>query len=86
MKEKNNYIDYIISNLVVVNEWIEKFGIADNKEIIKHSEFIANELNSIMEIMKEMGIDINQCRNESFDIDQNIRDFKIKRILLNESN
>jgi len=36
--------------------------------------------------MEEMGIDISQIHNESYDVNKHIRDFKIKRILNDEGN
>jgi hypothetical protein len=80
------YIKYLMSNLVLINDWIEKFGIGDDEKIIEHIEFIGNELNSTMDRMKEMGIDISEIHNESYDVDKHIRDFKIKRILNDERN
>jgi len=80
------YIKYLMSNLVLINDWIEKFGIGDDEKIIEHIEFIGNELNSTMDRMKEMGIDISQIHNESYDVNKHIRDFKIKRILNDEGN
>jgi hypothetical protein len=80
------YIKYLISNLVLINDWIEKFGIVDDKKIAEFSNKIGNEINSIMNRMKEMGIDIDEIYNESYDINKNIRDFKIKKILNYEGN
>jgi hypothetical protein len=80
------YIKYLISNLVLINDWIEKFGIVDDKKIAEFSNKIGNEINSIMNRMKEMGIDVDEIHNESYDIDKNIRDFKIKKILNYEGN
>ena len=37
------YIKYLISNMVLINDWIEKFGIGEDSEIIKSSEKIASE-------------------------------------------
>jgi hypothetical protein len=80
------YIKYLISNLVLINDWIEKFGIVDDKKIAEFSNKIGNEINSIMNRMGEMGIDVDEIHNESYDIDKNIRDFKIKKILNYEGN
>jgi len=80
------YIKYLISNLVLINDWIEKFGIVDDKKIAEFSNKIGNEINSIMNTMEEMGIDVDKIHNESYDIDKNIRDFKIKKILNYEGN
>jgi hypothetical protein len=80
------YIKYLISNLVLINDWIEKFGIVDDKKIAEFSNKIGNEINSIMNRMGEMGIDIDEIYNESYDINKNIRDFKIKKILNYEGN
>jgi len=80
------YIKYLISNLVLINDWIEKFGIVDDKKIAEFSNKIGNEVNSIMNRMEEMGIDVDEIHNESYDIDKNIRDFKIKKILNYEGN
>jgi ornithine carbamoyltransferase len=80
------YIKYLISNLVLINDWIEKFGIVNDKKIADFSDKIANEINSIMNRMGEMGIDVDEIHNESYDIDKNIRDFKIKKILNDERN
>jgi len=80
------YIKYLISNLVLINDWIEKFGIGDDIEIIKISENISSEISNIMNRMEEMGIEIDEILNESYDVKKNIRDFKIKRILNNEGN
>ena len=78
------YIKYLISNMVLINDWIEKFGIGEDSEIIKSSEKIASEISDIMNRMEEMGIEIDEIHNESYDVDKHIRDFKIKRILNNE--
>ena len=80
------YIKYLISNMVLINDWIEKFGIGDDIEIIKISENISSEISNIMNRMEEMGIEIDEILNESYDVKKNIRDFKIKRILNNEGN
>ena len=80
------YIKYLISNLVLINDWIEKFGVGDDDKIIKHTEQIAKEIDSILNEMKSLGIDTDQLHNESYDIEANIRDFKLKRILTNEGN
>ena len=80
------YIKYLISNMVLINDWIEKFGIGDDVEIIKSSEKIASQISNIMNRMEEMGIEIDEILNESYDVKKNIRDFKIKRILNNEGN
>ena len=80
------YIKYLISNMVLINDWIEKFGIGDDVEIIKSSEKISFEISNIMNRMEEMGIEIDEILNESYDVKKNIRDFKIKRILNNEGN
>jgi len=82
----SSYIKYLISNLVLINDWIEKFGIVDDKKIAEFSNKIGNEINSIMNTMEEMGIDVDKIHNESYDIDKNIRDFKIKKILNYEGN
>lgn len=91
METKSNmdaspYIKYLISNMVLINDWIEKFGIGDDNKIIEHIDVIGNELNSTMNRMMEMGIDISEIHNESYDVNKHIRDFKIKRILNNEGN
>ena len=78
------YIKYLISNMVLINDWIKKFGIGDDVEIIKSSEKISFEISNIMNRMEEMGIEIDEIHNESYDVDKHIRDFKIKRILNNE--
>jgi hypothetical protein len=83
-KNASPYIKYLISNMVLMNDWIEKFGIGDDIEIIKSSENIANEISNVLNRMEEIGIDISQIHNESYDVNKNIRDFKIKRILNNE--
>ena len=83
-KNASPYIKYLISNMVLINDWIEKFGIGDDIEIIKSSENIANEISNVLNRMEEVGIDISQIHNESYDVNKNIRDFKIKRILNNE--
>jgi predicted nucleic acid-binding Zn-ribbon protein len=80
------YIKYLISNMVIINDWIEKFGIGDDIEIIKSSEKIASEISDIMNRMQEIGIEIGEIHNESFNVNKHIRDFKIKRILDNEGN
>ena len=80
------YIKYLISNMVIINDWIEKFGIGDDTEIIKSSENIAKEMSNILNRMEEMGIEIDEILNESFNVNKHIRDFKIKRILNNEGN
>lgn len=85
-KSATPYIKYLISNMVLINDWIEKFGIGDDVEIIKISEKIASEISDIMNRMEEMGIEIDEILNESYDINRNIRDFKIKRILNDEGN
>ena len=78
------YIKYLISNMVLINDWIEKFGIGEDSEIIKSSEKIASEISDIMNRMEEMGIEIDEILNESYNVNKHIRDFKIKRILNNE--
>ena len=80
------YIKYLISNMVIINDWIEKFGIGDDTEIIKSSEKIASQISDIMNRMQEIGIEIDEIHNESFNVNKHIRDFKIKRILDNEGN
>jgi hypothetical protein len=80
------YIEYLISNLSLTNDWIEKFGIGGDEKITEHINTIANELNSIRNRMGEMGIDISEIHNEGYDVDKHSRDFKIKRILKNEGN
>ena len=80
------YIKYLISNFISVNDWIEKFGIGDDDEIIKNAEKMASLLNDIIDRMKDLGIETSEIRNESYDITENIRDFKIKRIINNEGN
>lgn len=80
------YIKYLISNMVIINDWIEKFGIGDDTEIIKSSEKIASQISDIMYRMEEMGIEVGEIHNESFNVNKHIRDFKIKRILNNEGN
>jgi hypothetical protein len=86
MGNASPYIKYLISNLVLINDWIEKFGIGDDKDIIKSSEKIATEISDIMNRMQEMGIEINEIHNESYSVEKHIRDFKIKRILNDEGN
>jgi len=78
------YIKYLISNMILINDWIEKFGIGDDAEIVKSSEKIANEMSNILNRMEEMGIEIDEILNESYNVNKHIRDFKIKRILNNE--
>ena len=85
-KNVSPYIKYLISNLVLINDWIEKFGVGDDDKIIKHTEQIAKDIDSILNDMKSLGIDTDQLHNESYDIEENIRDFKLKRILTNEGN
>ena len=80
------YIKYLISNMVLINDWIEKFGIGNDVEIIKSSEKIASQISNIMNRMEEMGIEIDEILNESYNVNKHIRDFKIKRILNNEGN
>ena len=77
-KSATPYIKYLISNMVLINDWIEKFGIGDDVEIIKISEKIASEISDIMNRMEEMGIEISEILNESYDINRNIRYFNIK--------
>jgi hypothetical protein len=86
MESATPYIKYLISDMVLVNDWIEKFGIGGDDEIIKSSEKIASEINSILNRMEEMGIEIGEIHNESYNVDKHIRDFKIKRILNDEGN
>jgi hypothetical protein len=85
-KNATPYIKYLISNMVLINDWIEKFGIGDDTEIIKSSEKIASQISDIMNRMQEIGIEIDEIHNESFNVNKHIRDFKIKRILNNEGN
>jgi hypothetical protein len=85
-KNATPYIKYLISNMVLINDWIEKFGIGDDVEIIKSSEKISSEISNIMNRMEEMGIEIDEILNESYNVNKHIRDFKIKRILNNEGN
>ena len=85
-KNTTPYIKYLISNMVLINDWIEKFGIGDDTEIIKSSEKIASQISDIMNRMQEIGIEIDEIHNESFNVNKHIRDFKIKRILNNEGN
>jgi len=85
-KNATPYIKYLISNMVLINDWIEKFGIGNDIEIIKISENIAYEISNTLNRMEEIGIDISQIHNESFNVNKHIRDFKIKRILNNEGN
>jgi len=85
-KNVSPYIKYLISNLVLINDWIEKFGVGDDDKIIEHAEKISKEIESILIKMKSLGIDIDELHNESYDIEANIRDFKLKRILTNEGN
>lgn len=85
-KNVSPYIKYLISNLVLINDWIEKFGVGDDDKIIEHAEKISKEIESILIKMKSLGIDIDELHNESYDIEANIRDFKLKRILTNEAN
>ena len=86
IRDVSPYIKYLMSNLALVNDWIEKFGIGDDEKIIEHIDVIGNELDSTMNRMKEMGIDISEIHNEAYDVDKHIRDFKIKRILNDEGN
>jgi transcription antitermination factor NusA-like protein len=72
--------------MVLINDWIEKFGIGNDVEIIKSSEKIASQISNIMNRMEEMGIEIDEILNESYNVNKHIRDFKIKRILNNEGN
>jgi uncharacterized protein YwgA len=85
-KNATPYIKYLISNMVLINDWIEKFGIGDDVEIIKSSEKISSEISNIMNRMEEMGIEIDEILNESYNVNKHIRDFKIKRILNDEGN
>jgi len=85
-KNVTPYIKYLISNMVLINDWIEKFGIGDDAEIVKSSEKIANEMSNILNRMQEIGIEIGEIHNESFNVNKHIIDFKIKRILNNEGN
>jgi predicted ATP-grasp superfamily ATP-dependent carboligase len=82
-KNVTPYIKYLISNIILVNDWIEKFGVGDDDDIIKHAEKISKEIEGIMNKMKSLGIDIDELHNESYDIEANIRDFKLKRVLTN---
>ena len=84
--EVSPYLKYLISNMVLIDDWIEKFGIGNDKEIIKYSENIAKEISDIMNRMQEIGIEIGEIHNESFNVNKHIRDFKIKTILNNEGN
>lgn len=75
------YLKYLTSNLILVNSWIEKFGISSDPVIIKHANSISEELNKIMNRMEEVGIEVDQMTNEAYDIDKHIRDFKIIKLL-----
>jgi hypothetical protein len=85
-KNVTPFIKYLTSNLILVNDWIEKFGVGDNDEIIKYSENIGKEINDIMNAMRSLGIEVDKIHNEGYDIEANIRDFKIKRLLNDEGN
>jgi len=79
--ENNTYMNYLISNLISFNNYINDFGMSEDKEIEKKLSNIANEMNGIMEIMKKRGIKIDTVITESQDCKKEIRDFKIKEIL-----
>jgi hypothetical protein len=64
------YLKYLISSLVLVNDWIEKFGVGGD--------------DSIMNRMNDMGIEVDELLNESFNVSKHIREFKIKKLLDNE--
>ena len=82
-----SYYKYLISNMLKQLDYIEKFGIDQSDINIKKSiESMGNCINNIYNEMKNMGIDIDNLLNESYDIQSNIRDFKIKRIRENEGN
>jgi hypothetical protein len=67
MNEQNisPYLNYLTSNLILVNSWIEKFGISSDPVIIKHANLISEELNKIMVRMQELGIEVDQITNNS---------------------
>jgi len=79
--ENNTYMNYLISNLISFNNYINDFGMSEDEEIEKKLSNIANEMNGIMEIMKKRGIKIDTIITESLDCKKEIRDFKIKEIL-----
>lgn len=82
-----SYYKYLISNMLKQVDYIEKFGIDQSDINVKKSiESMGNYINNIYNEMKNMGIDIDNLLNESYDIQSNIRDFKIKRIRENEGN
>jgi hypothetical protein len=78
------YLKYLISSLVLVNDWIEKFGVGGDDEIINQSNKISNSIDSIMNRMNDMGIEVDELLNESFNVSKHIREFKIKKLLDNE--
>jgi hypothetical protein len=80
------YVNYIISNLILVNDWIDKFGVGDDYRIKEEVEQISKSVNDILDRMSELGIDTPNISNKDFDIKKHIRDFKIKRLLQNEGN
>lgn len=84
MDSTSSYIKYLISNLVLINDWIEKFGIENDEKIIKSTNNLASEISDIMNRMDDLGIDISQILEESFDVESQVRDFKLKRILNND--
>lgn len=84
MDSTSSYIKYLISNLVLINDWIEKFGIENDEKIIKSTNNLASEISDIMNRMDDSGIDISQILEESFDVESQVRDFKLKRILNND--
>lgn len=87
MSDLSNYYKYLISNMVEQCNYIERYGINQNDKDIKDSiEDIAKKVNIIYNQMSSIGVDIENILKESYDIEANIRDFKIKRITENEGN
>lgn len=85
-KDILSYIKYLTSNMILMNDYIEKFGIDNDNKIIECINEISIEMNSIYNRMREMGIEVYQIHDTSYDVEKNIRDFKIKTILTNEGN
>lgn len=81
------YYNYLISNMVNQCNYLEKFEInQSDKNILKIVNEIGNSINDIYNQMELMGIDVESLAKESYDIESNIRDFKIKRLLQDERN
>ena len=60
---------------------LDKFGVGNDDLIIDEVNQIADNSNRIMNRMGELGIDVSRITNESFNVNEHIRDFKIKRLL-----